>query len=67
MDMEVERDCIKAELSFCAEFGWRNNGCPSHRSVGVLLFVMAIWQVGNKTEPFPEQRWTHFYDPAMLL
>lgn len=67
MDREVERDCTKTELNFCAVPGWRNNGCLSHRSVGVLLFVMATWQVENKVEPFPEQRWTHFYGPAMLL
>lgn len=67
MDKEAERDCTKAELNYCVEPGWRNNGCPSHRSVDVLLFVMATWQEENKIEPFPELRWTHFYGPAMLL
>lgn len=32
----------------------------------VFLFVMATWQIENKIGPFPGQRWTHLYSPAML-
>lgn len=46
MDKGAERkkinkkpDCTEAELNFCAEPGWRNKECPSHRSADMVKGV----------------------------